>query len=97
MFCLKCKNPISRNSVTNLCRHCNSKERRKRWLSKQKEKRYCINCGKKVNPIITYPNGLDGIKKIKYTSKCYYCRESEKQRSLSRKSISNDELKGGIK
>lgn len=39
-----------------------------------KAKHFCIDCKKIVNPIIIYPDGEDGPKKIKYTLRCYKCR-----------------------
>lgn len=79
MFCKKCKNPISRKSITGLCRHCRQKERAKKYVKKLKKAHTCLDCHKDIKPIHTFPNDMGGIKITKYPTRCFGCREKKKK------------------
>ncbi|MFW6283018.1 MAG: hypothetical protein ACOC1P_03120 [Minisyncoccales bacterium] len=74
-----CNRTLGRNNVSGFCSSCSYRERAKKYRKKQKERKKCFRCGKKVNPIITYPDGEKGPKIIKYPYKCYKCRKKDKK------------------
>ena len=72
--CKKCGKAIRDWNKSGLCSHHYRIKIKKMLRKKRREKGLCIDCGKKVEPIITYPAG-DTIPPIKsYPSKCYKCR-----------------------
>jgi len=73
-ICMRCGVAITRRSPVNLCRNCKVYYKNKRHREKKKVNNLCYNCGKPVKPIISYPNGIDGIKIIKHPTRCYNCR-----------------------
>lgn len=80
--CSKCSKNINSNNKSNLCNSCYHRDYQKKVREKRKEKGLCIICGKKVNPIITFPNGINGIKIEKIINKCYNCRIKYKPKKL---------------
>ena len=51
--------------------------RQNRFTKRRKAKQLCVQCGKKVEPIIIYPDG-DKVKPIiKIPIRCYQCREKQ--------------------
>jgi len=79
MKCKKCGIFVSRNNVTGLCRNCRQNFKSKKQREKKKNEKRCIDCGKFVNPVIIYPDGLAGIKVVKNFFRCYKCRIKRKE------------------
>lgn len=72
--CIRCGRNIRTHNESSLCNGCYHLSRAVRNRSKKKLNKLCYDCGKKVNPIINYPNGEKGPKEIKYPTCCYKCR-----------------------
>jgi len=75
MKCKRCNIFLIRKNKTGLCRHCYNYLKNKKYAMIKKGKKLCVQCAKPINPIIKYPDGLDGeIKEIKFPFRCYECR-----------------------
>jgi len=73
--CSECKiRNLSPTNKSGLCTSCYYKRKRKEVVEFRKKRGLCIDCGKKVNPTIIYPDGKRKFKQIKFYVKCYECR-----------------------
>lgn len=77
--CDVCGKILGGHNKTGLCSHHarikSNKERRK----KRKENHICIQCIKKIEPIILYPAGKTIPPIIHYPIRCYNCRKKAKK------------------
>lgn len=69
-----CNRILPKENITGYCRKCYTHYASKQIRRKKKSEKVCYDCGKIVNPIITYPDGLNGPKEIQYPIRCYSCR-----------------------
>jgi len=76
--CKKCGKVLVKWNKSGYCTNCGGYFRRKKYKEKVKREKRCLVCGGKVNPIITYPNGLNSIRLVRYPTKCYKCRIKQK-------------------
>lgn len=70
--CKRCGVVLTRFSKTGYCRHCSLYLSSIKRREKRKEEKRCIDCGKKLKPIILNPEDKDPI--YKYYYRCYKCR-----------------------
>ncbi len=72
--CTKCGKVLRDHNKTKLCSHHARMKLFKDIRKIRKSKGDCIDCNKKVEPIITYPAGNTIPPVIKHPLKCYDCR-----------------------
>jgi len=83
MTCLECGKSLGLNNVSGYCSDCLPKIRSRRNRLKRNNLKRCYDCGIKVNPIVTYPDGENNpkVKKINYPRRCYKCREKRNNKN----------------
>jgi len=73
------KLPIRCYACTN-----SAKNRQQKMKNKRKKDHLCVQCGKKVEPMILYPSGKTVPPIIKYPIRCYACRTKYKKSYLKK-------------
>ncbi len=76
--CEECGKIIREHNQSGLCSYHLSIKFNQEQRKKRKETGLCIQCGKKVEPIIFYPAGDTISPIIKNPVRCYDCRQREK-------------------
>lgn len=85
--CSECGKLLRKQNKSGLCSHHLHMKLKKEKNQMKLKKHICVECDKKVEPIITYPAGNTIPPITKYTMRCYECRE--KRRMEYGKSIKN--------
>ncbi len=75
--CSVCGKVIREENKSGLCRYHYIMEYQKNMRKVFKKKHICIQCRKKVEPIITYPAGDKISPIIIYPNRCYLCRKKQ--------------------
>ncbi len=77
--CLKCGKILRSQNKTGLCRHHYQIQLQQKIRKENKKKGLCVQCGKKVEPIILYEAGDTRPPIIRYPIRCYDCRQQQKK------------------
>ena len=78
--CRECGKIIRKENKSGLCSHHYRIQHMQELRNYRKSKQLCVQCGKKVEPIIIYPAGdkvRPIIKIIKMPIRCYQCRQKQ--------------------
>lgn len=77
-----CNRNLGTGNLSGYCYSCYMRIKSAKYRKIKKDNKICFDCGKKVKEVVTYPNGLDGIKITKFPIRCYNCREQIKKKFL---------------
>ena len=75
--CKVCGKILRDHNKSGFCSHHRMMEANQKMRKERKKNKLCIQCGKKVEPIILYPAGKTVPPIIKYPIRCYACRDRQ--------------------
>ncbi len=69
-----CSRNLGPGNFSGYCHGCYMRTKQAEYRKKRKKEKRCLDCGKKVNRVISYPDGINGIRITKFPIRCYDCR-----------------------
>ena len=83
--CSVCGKGIRNHNQSGLCSHHNRLQSNLDRKKRRKNENLCVQCGKKIEPIIIYPAGKTIPPIIKHPTRCYDCRGNQKRWQMKTK------------